>query len=275
MNKYVNSIENNNSQNLNENISYISRKNDENYNSLIEDNSKNLNSSNSNKCTNKIKNHNQYKYDGNLNNMYNNFNDFKFELRSLSNINISSIINCKNFDNMLNYYNNIFENNDKNPILINKDINIIYNMLIEDFDNNLQLKLSNEEKKLVKIYQSIIQYVIYTKNYLNNKKIIIENLINQQLYFSNKADLLISKQKNKIKHISKRIHDIDINLVDMEILIKELNINFNTRKRFIKERYICNKDIKDISLNNNYKESINKNSLEEYYSEGEVDVSNL
>ena len=275
MNKYVNSIENNNSQNLNENISYISRKNDENYNSLIEDNSKNLNSSNSNKCTNKIKNHNQYKYDGNLNNMYNNFNDFKFELRSLSNINISSIINCKNFDNMLNYYNNVFENNDKNPILINKDINIIYNMLIEDFDNNLQLKLSNEEKKLVKIYQSIIQYVIYTKNYLNNKKIIIENLINQQLYFSNKADLLISKQKNKIKHISKRIHDIDINLVDMEILIKELNINFNTRKRFIKERYICNKDIKDISLNNNYKESINKNSLEEYYSEGEVDVSNL
>lgn len=54
--------------------------------------------------------------------------------------------------------------------------------------------MTKNDKKLIKSYQFLTQYLLYSIKHLNNKKDVLNELGSQQQVYNNKADDLLVKQ---------------------------------------------------------------------------------
>jgi hypothetical protein len=76
-------------------------------------------------------------------------------------------------------------------------------MALENFEENGKQKLTSEyfnmkksEMKLVKSYQVLTQYLLYSIRHLNKKNAIVSDLAEQQYKYNEVADDIIKKQVN-------------------------------------------------------------------------------
>lgn len=163
---------------------------------------------------------------------------------------------------------------DFKEMLGNKNYNLDYLVNIiscEDFERNQTFQISPEELKLIKLLQYTSQYFKYSINNLQKEQQIIDDLYNQQKNDINSADELITKQKAKIESLENRNNDLNMNLLNMEFLLKSLNINSEIEKlnkqaevnivdyHYDNSNAIQNNDnIQEYKTNNNNKENNNE-----------------
>ena len=85
--------------------------------------------------------------------------------------------------------------------------------------------MKKSEMKLVKSYQMLSQYLIYSIKHLNKKNAIITDLAEQQYRYNEVADDIIKRQKVKIRQLEEENNDLDNNLISMEFLVKHLGLD--------------------------------------------------
>lgn len=84
--------------------------------------------------------------------------------------------------------------------------------------------LNKNELKLIKAYQVLTQYMIYSVNHLTKKNHLLNDLSNKQMNYNQEAEKIIQKQQRKIKEQEATIGELTNNCINMEYLIKELNL---------------------------------------------------
>ncbi len=116
--------------------------------------------------------------------------------------------------------------------------------------------LKRDERKLIKTYQVMTQYLVYSINHLKKKNNIINNLAQQQSQYNETAESIIDRQKKKIKELEKLNSDSTNNCMNMEFLIKHLKLEPLIMKLGIKS-FMNNENI-DAPINEREYENMKK-----------------
>ena len=69
----------------------------------------------------------------------------------------------------------------------------------EDFEENDYFDFNKDELKLIKSYQILMQYMIYSVNQLTRKNQILNDLANKQVSYNEEAEKYLEKQQKKNK----------------------------------------------------------------------------
>ena len=92
--------------------------------------------------------------------------------------------------------------------------------------------MTKNDKKLIKSYQFLAQYLLYSIKHINNKKDVLNELGSQQQVYNNKAEELLGKQvlifclqKVKIKSLQMKNKDLRVNTISFEYLVKHLKLD--------------------------------------------------
>ena len=101
---------------------------------------------------------------------------------------------------------------------------LIYNLSQEDFQENGYFDLSKSESRLIKCFQILLQYLIHSVNYQTKKNQILNELSVRQLSFNQSAEQLLERQRKKIKDQEEAIESLTNNCLNLEFLIKQLNL---------------------------------------------------
>ena len=101
---------------------------------------------------------------------------------------------------------------------------------------------TKEEGKLIKTYQVLTQYLLYSINHLKKKNTLITDLSNQQRKYNEAAADILDKQKKKIRELEQANNDYTNNCMSMEFLIKHLNLEHLVMKLGVKSFVNNNKD---------------------------------
>ena len=182
---------------------------------------------------------------------------FEFSLSTISRIKPKHIIEYETFDNM------IYENR-SNSTRNHHNINLIMNNLLkEDFKSNQNFNMTSQEQRLIKTYQAVGQYIVYSIENLEDKGNLVSNLYNQQSQYSNKADEIIQKQKDKINYLKMRSDNLNDNMLSLEFLLKQMKVDKNIGKLNKRAK------INNIDRKNKFKENINQ----EYTSADNTDIN--
>ena len=118
---------------------------------------------------------------------------------------------------------------------------VIYDLSQENFAENDYFEFNKDELKLVKTYQMMIQYMLYSIEHLENKNQKLSEFIDKQLDYNEAAEQVIEKQNKKIRNQNEEIDKITGNCENMEFLIRKLEL----------EEKIKELGIKPLSNNNN------------------------
>ena len=94
----------------------------------------------------------------------------------------------------------------------------------ENFDQNNYFDLSDNEKKLIKDYQILVQYMLYSINGLTRKNQILNDLSNQKNTEQFNLENEIDRQQQKINSQQETLSQLTNNLLNLEFLIKELKL---------------------------------------------------
>ena len=145
----------------------------------------------------------------NLNNIQNDEFDFhlsqtnKIKPKSLKNIDIIHLIRQNNLPELNNILNDLSQ---------------------ENFEENDYFDLNRDELKLIKSYQILTQYMIYSINNLTRKNKLLNELSNQQLNYNEEAEKMLMKQQQKKKDQEETLNQLTNNCINMEFLIKKLHL---------------------------------------------------
>ena len=94
----------------------------------------------------------------------------------------------------------------------------------EDFEENDYFDFNKDELKLIKSYQILMQYMIYSVNQLTRKNQILNDLANKQVSYNEEAEKYLEKQQKKIKEQEEVLGELTNNCINMEYLIKQLHL---------------------------------------------------
>ena len=97
----------------------------------------------------------------------------------------------------------------------------------EDFEENDYFDFNKDELKLIKSYQILMQYMIYSVNQLTRKNQLLNDLANKQVSYNEEAENFLKKQQKKIKDQEKVLGELTNNCINMEYLIKQLHLEEN------------------------------------------------
>ena len=106
----------------------------------------------------------------------------------------------------------------------------IKNLSREKFEENDYFEFNKDELKLVKSYQYLIQYMMNSIEYLENKNQILSQFIDKQIDYNEDAEKVIEKQDKKIKNQQSEISEITKNCKNMEFLIQKLGLEERIRE---------------------------------------------
>lgn len=84
--------------------------------------------------------------------------------------------------------------------------------------------MNKNELKLIKAYQVLTQYMIYSVNHLTKKNQLLNDLSQKQMNYNQEAEKIIQKQQRKIKEQESTLGELTNNCINMEYLIKELHL---------------------------------------------------
>lgn len=143
--------------------------------------------------------------------MNNQNENFKFTLSSSNKITPNYLKNVQ-IENLIKT-NNIPELN-----------NVIRELSEERFDDNNSFDLNDNEKKLIKDYQILVQYMVYSINGLTRKNQLLNDLSNNKNMEQINIQNEINNQQQKINSQQETLSQLTNNLLNLEFLIKELNL---------------------------------------------------
>lgn len=135
----------------------------------------------------------------------------------------------------------------------------------ENFEENDYFDLSRDERKLIKDYQVVMQYMIYSINQLSKKNQILNHYTQQQQVFNEEAEKVLLKQNKKIEDQNDIIQQLTNNCINMEFLIRELGLEDQALTLGLDldhvEKTVDMKD-KNKPLDQNYQSSLRRNQNE-------------
>ena len=97
----------------------------------------------------------------------------------------------------------------------------------EDSEENDYFDFNKDELKLIKSYQILMQYMIYSVNQLTRKNQLLNDLANKQVSYNEEAENFLKKQQKKIKDQEQVLGELTNNCINMEYLIKQLHLEEN------------------------------------------------
>ena len=105
------------------------------------------------------------------------------------------------------------------------ELNAILNDLSqENFEESDYFDFTKDELKLIKNYQVLTQYMIYSINQLSRKSEKLNELTKMQIQVNQKAEQSIKNKQNIIKEQEEEINELSNDCANLEFLIKQLNL---------------------------------------------------
>ena len=114
------------------------------------------------------------------------------------------------------------------------ELNSILNDLSQEkFTENEYFDFSKEELQLIKNYQVLTQYMIYSVNQLSRKSEKLNDLTNIQIQCNKKSENSIKNKQNKIREQEDIINELNNDCANLEFLIKQLHLEDKAKEEGI------------------------------------------
>ena len=105
------------------------------------------------------------------------------------------------------------------------ELNAILNDLSqENFSENEYFDFTKDELKLIKNYQVLTQYMIYSINQLTRKSEQLKELTDNQIKVNEKSEQNLINKRNKIEEQNNMINELQNECSNLELLIKQYNL---------------------------------------------------
>ena len=105
------------------------------------------------------------------------------------------------------------------------ELNSILNDLSQEkFDENEYFDFTRDELKLIKNYQVLTQYMIYSINQLTRKSEQLKELTDNQIKANQKAEQNLKNKKAKIEEQNNTINELNNECANLEMLIKQYHL---------------------------------------------------
>ena len=105
------------------------------------------------------------------------------------------------------------------------ELNSILNDLSQEkFDENDYFDFNKDELKLIKNYQVLTQYMIYSINQLTRKSEQLKELTDNQIKVNEKSEQNLINKRNKIEEQNNMINELQNECSNLELLIKQYNL---------------------------------------------------
>ena len=114
------------------------------------------------------------------------------------------------------------------------ELNAILNDLSqENFSDNDYFDFTKDELKIIKNYQVLTQYMIYSINQLTRKSETLKNISDAQIQYNQKSEQSIKNKQNKISEQDQIINELNNDCANLEYIIKQLNLEDKAREEGI------------------------------------------
>ena len=114
------------------------------------------------------------------------------------------------------------------------ELNAILNDLSqENFSDNDYFDFTKDELKIIKNYQVLTQYMIYSINQLKRKSETLKNISDDQIQYNQKSEQSIKNKQNKISEQEQIINELNNDCANLEYIIKQLNLEDKAREEGI------------------------------------------
>ena len=114
------------------------------------------------------------------------------------------------------------------------ELNAILNDLSqENFEESDYFDFTKDELKLIKNYQVLTQYMIYSINQLSRKSEKLNELTKMQIQVNQKAEQTIKNKQNIIKEQEEEINELNNDCANLEFLVKQLNLEDKAKQEGI------------------------------------------
>ena len=141
----------------------------------------------------------------------NNSSEFKFSLnqknqitpRQLNRVDIMQLIRTNNIPELNSILNDLSQ---------------------EQFEENDYFDFTKDELKLIKNYQVLTQYMIYSINQLTRKSEQLKELTDNQIKINQKSEQNIKNKKEKIEEQNNMINELNNECANLELLIKQCHL---------------------------------------------------
>ena len=105
------------------------------------------------------------------------------------------------------------------------ELNSILNDLSQEkFEENDYFDFTKDELKLIKNYQVLTQYMIYSINQLTRKSEQLKELTDNQIKINQKSEQNIKNKKEKIEEQNNMINELNNECANLELLIKQCHL---------------------------------------------------
>ena len=114
------------------------------------------------------------------------------------------------------------------------ELNAILNDLSqENFSENDYFDFTKDELKIIKNYQVLTQYMIYSVNQLTRKSETLKNLTDAQIQYNQKSEQSIKNKQNKISEQEDIINELNNECANLEYAIKQLKLEDKAKEEGI------------------------------------------
>ena len=110
------------------------------------------------------------------------------------------------------------------------ELNSILNDLSQEkFDENEYFDFTKDELKLIKNYQVLTQYMIYSINQLTRKSEQLKELSDNQIKANQKSEQNLKNKKDKIDEQNNIINELNNEYANLELLIKQYHLDVDEK----------------------------------------------
>ena len=114
------------------------------------------------------------------------------------------------------------------------ELNAILNDLSqENFSENDYFDFTKDELKIIKNYQVLTQYMIYSVNQLTRKGEKLKDLNDAQIQYNQKSEQSIKNKQYKINEQEEAINELNNDCANLEYLIKQLHLEDKAKEEGI------------------------------------------
>ena len=130
------------------------------------------------------------------------------------------------------------------------------NLSQEDFEQNEAFDFESDEHKLIRQYQILMQYLLFSVNNLTRKHQTLQDIATQQINYNKDVENVIKKQRKKLKEQDEIIEELTANCENMEYLVKQLHLEDKVKKLGLN---IPNETLNEKQQQGNYDNDNNNN----------------
>ena len=114
------------------------------------------------------------------------------------------------------------------------ELNSILNDLSqEDFSKNEYFDFTKDDLKLIKNYQVLTQYMLFSVNHLTQKCDKLRDLTDNQIQYNKNSEQNIKAKQNKIREQEEIINELNNDCANLEFLIKQLHLEDKAKEEGI------------------------------------------